>query len=753
MATETRPRSRGKLAAPPGHRADLTGLRGLAIGSLLLGTAGPGVVPGGFVGVDIFLVLSGFLVTAALLGQWRRTGQLGLAGFLARRARRALPAGTLVLAASLLLALVCLPRDRWSATGWDVLAGAAHVLNWRLAGQGGQAVTADGTAGLVAHLWVVGVAAQFVLVWAVLLTGVATWVLRRGRLLASPLLIAAGVLVVGSFAWCVAHTGADPARAFLATTTRVWEPALGAALAVIGARLAGLPRRLGLPLGWAGLAALVTAVLTLRPGPAYPGYLALLPVLGTAAIIAGGAAGRPAHSRNTAGTARTAGTAGTARTAGTAGTASAAHLAGTAGTAGPGLVHRMLGARPLRAAGAVSYPLYLWHWPLLVAARARFGDLHTAAEIGVLGGAVLLAVLTHRYVERPLRGGVLDGWSPWQVLRVGTLLPAAGVLGGLLFQLTAWPPDRPAPPPTALAPVAATATPSATAPGAAALGDSPRSSRAGVPVDRVDSITPEPADADTDLPDVYRHRCFSAATGSEARACVYGDRSAPFTVALAGDTHAASWVPALQAVAEAKGWRLITYLRPKCPFLDVPVLVGDEAQQDACAEWYRNVRAELTGAERPGLLLTTGSLYRPTADGRALSGEAAHRALVDGMRRTWSALSATVPTVVLLDTPVLESAAARCVAANPKRLTRCATDREDALVASARATQIEALDDLPRVGAVDLTAAVCPARRCAPVIGGVLVYRDDRHLTATYARTLAPRLRSALDRVVTPSTS
>ncbi|WP_422770575.1 acyltransferase family protein [Plantactinospora sp. WMMC1484] len=733
MATETRPRSRGKLAAPPGHRADLTGLRGLAIGSLLLGTAGPAVVPGGFVGVDIFLVLAGFLVTGALLNQWRRTGQLGLANFFARRARRVLPAGTLVLAASLLLALVCLPRDRWSATGWDVLAGAGYVLNWRLAAQGGQAVTADGTAGLVAHLWVVAVAAQFVLLWAVLLTGVAAWVLRRGRLLASPLLIAAGVLVVGSFAWCVAHTAAEPGRAFLATTTRIWEPALGASLAVIGARLAGLPRRLGLLLGWAGLAALVTAVLTLQPGPAYPGYLALLPALGTAAIIAGGAAGRPVHSSDTAGAARMAG------------------AAGAAGTAAPGLVHRMLGARPLRAAGAVSYPLYLWHWPLLVAARARFGDLHTAAEIGVLGGAVLLAVLTHRYVERPLRGGVLDGWSPGYVLRVGTLLPAAGALGGLLFQLMAWPPDRPAPPPAALAPITAAATPSATAPGAAALGDSPRTSQAGVPVDRVGSMTPEPAEADSDLPDVYRHRCFSAATGSQARACVYGDRSASFTIALAGDTHAASWVPALQAVAEAKGWRLITYLRPKCPFLDVPVLVGDEAQQHACAEWYRNVRAELTGPERPGLLLTSGSLYRPMAGGRGLSGEAAHRALVGGMRRTWSALSATVPTAVLLDIPVLESAAARCVAANPKRLTRCATDREDALVASARATQIEALDDLPKVGAIDLTAAICPARRCAPVIGGVLVYRDDQHLTATYARTLAPRLRSALDRVVTPS--
>ncbi|MEQ4305415.1 acyltransferase family protein [Plantactinospora sp. B6F1] len=725
MVTQSRPRSRTDGLGRADSRADLTGLRAIAIGSLLLGAAGTSLVPGGFVGVDVFLVISGFLVTGALLRTWRRTGRIDLTGFFARRVRRALPAGALVVAASLPLAVAFLPPDRWSATGWDVLAGAGQVLNWRLAAQDAQAVVPDADASLLAPLWAVGVGAQFMLVWPLLAAGIAAWTVRRwsrrgtGRLaLTGPLLGTIGLLAVGSFGWSVWHTAAEPGGAFLVTTTRFWEPALGAGLALLGTRLAGLPRRLGTLLGWAGLAAIALAVLTLRPGPAFPGPLALLPALGAAAIIASGAITRPTDATGTA--------------------------------TGPGGVYRALGARPLRALGSVSYPLHLWHWPLLVAAHARFGDLPPTAYLGVLGGAVILAVLTHRYVEMPARTGALDGWSPGQVLRVGALLPAAGVLAGLLFQLSVWPPEQPTPRPAA-APVSSLVSPtSPPAPGAAALGRSPRTSRAGVPVDRVRSIIPKPADAPNDLPDVYRHRCFPPAASGEVRSCVYGDRDAEFTVALAGDRHAASWVPALQAVAVEKRWRLVTYLNPGCPFLRLAVLTG--RIRDACAEWYRDVHAALTGPERPRLLLTTGARYQPMAGDRALTGRSAQDALVDGMRRTWSDLvSAGVPTVVLRDTPILAADSPKCVAANPDRLTRCTTDRRVALAASAGAAQLAALKDLDQVDRIDLTTAICPARRCAPVIGGVLVYRDNQHLTATYAATLAPRLRSALDRILAPA--
>jgi hypothetical protein len=462
----------------------------------------------------------------------------------------------------------------------------------------------------------------------------------------------------------------------------------------------------------------VGAVLVLRPGPEFPGYLALLPALGTAAIIAGGAAGGRA----------------TARTA----------------TAGGG-PHRILATRPIRAVGAHCYPLYLWHWPLLVAAHARFGELHPVAGLAVLGCAALLAFLTHRYVETPIRDGRRYSWTPGQLIQAGAMLPAAAVVGGLLFQLSVWPPDQPTPR-SGAAPVSARPTPTAatpTAPGAAILGRSPRDSRAGVPVDRVRSITPNPQDAAADVPDVYRHDCFPAAAGTTARACVYGDRTSTQTVALAGDGHAASWVPALQAVAEAKRWRLVTYLNPSCPFLKLTLATTDRRSATACAQWYDNVRAELTGPERPRLLLTTSARYPVSRSGRTLTGTDADEALAEEMRRTWSDLTAArVPTVVLRDVPVLGTNSGMCVSANPKRLTRCVTSRRTALATGAGSAQAAAVDELDGVSLIDLNGAICPARECAPVIGGVLVYRDSQHLTATYARTLTPRLRSALDRVL-----
>ncbi|MBF9133131.1 acyltransferase [Plantactinospora sp. S1510] len=729
METEFQPRA--GTDSRRGRRTDLTGLRALAIVALLLTGAGIGFVPGGFVGIDVFFVISGFLVTGSLVGEWRRTGRISLLGFYARRVRRLLPTAALVLAASLMLTLFCLPRGRWAETGWDVLASGLSVLNWRLADQNAAAFVPDAATSILAHYWALGVTGQVLLVWPVLLLGIAGWAVRhRARDVRGPLLLTVGLVAVCSFAWSVQRTAGDPERAFLGTTTRLWELALGAALALLGARLTGLSHRLGTVLGWAGAAAVVGAVLVMRPGSGFPGYLALLPALGTAAIIASGAAGgRAAAGDSTAGE-------GSARP----------------GTAGGG-PHRILASRPLQAVGAHCYPLYLWYWPLLVAAHARFGELRPAAGAVVLGGAALLAFLTHRYVETPIRDGRRYAWSPSQVLRAGGLLPAAAVLGGLLFQLTVWPPVQPTPRSAAASasarftPTPTPATP--TAPGAAVLGRSPRDSRAGVPVDRVRSITPNPQDAAQDLPDVYRHDCFPAASGENARGCVYGDRTSTHTVVLAGDGHAASWVPALQSIAEAKRWRLVTYLNPNCPFLKLPLDARDERTVATCARWYDNVHAELIGPERPKLLLTTSSRYPMRRGGQALTGADADEALAEGMRRTWSGLTAArIPTVVLRDVPILGTNSGMCVSANPKRLTRCVTGRSAALATGAGAAQAAAVDKLDRVSLLDLNGAICPARECAPVIGGVLVYRDSQHLTATYARTLTPRLRGALDRIL-----
>ncbi|MEO3821071.1 acyltransferase [Plantactinospora sp. B24E8] len=402
MATRTRPHA----GTDSGHRTDLLGLAALGALPLLLVAVGPDVVPGGPVGVDVLFVLVGFLVTATLLAEWNRAGQVGLTTFYARCARRLLPTAVLVLAGSALLVLTGLPRSRWPEAGWDLLTAGLGVLNWRLAAQdAGVPVAPDAAAGPLAQHWALGVAVQFLVLWPALLAAVAVWAVRReGRDPRRPLLYAAGLLTAGSFGWAV--LAAPGAPAFVGTHTRVWEPALGAGLAILALRPVGLSRRVATALGWGGLGAIVVAVLTLRPGPGSAGVAAVLPALGAAAVILA----RTCHTGTTTGDDRPVG---------------------------------FLASRPVRAAGRICYPLLLWYWPLLVAAHARFGDLPAVAAVAVLCGAVLLAVLTRRYVEAPLHAG-LPAWSPVETLRIAALLPAAVVIGGLLLQLGVWPP-RPTP--------------------------------------------------------------------------------------------------------------------------------------------------------------------------------------------------------------------------------------------------------------------------------------------------------------------
>ena len=700
-----------------GYRGDIEGLRAVAVGLVLLADAGVTFLPGGFVGVDVFFVVSGFLITGILVDEFRRTGTVSVLGFYARRAKRLLPAVGVVLIATLLLTVLLLPRTRWATTGWDVVASGLYVMNWRLAHQAGDYLAAGEAASMLQHFWSLAVEEQFYLVWPLVLI-VLSWrsaarrragrrrrATRPARGWQARLFVVSLLIGVPSFAWAVQLTGTDPARAYFVTSTRMWELAAGCALAVVGRQLHRLPRVIAVGLGWAGLGAIGSAAVLIPSTAAFAGTMALLPVLGTVAVLAAGPA---------------------------------------AGRAGP---VALLGLRPMRVVGAVSYSLYLWHWPLLIVAESRFGQLNMVAGLAVVALSVVPAVLSYRYVEEPIRRGRGFAWEPLRAIRLGvacTVLPAAA---GFLFQLVVLPPHDPSPSTLVLPPFASGAAAPTT--GAAVLGATPRGSRAGAPVDRVDRITPDPLTARDDLPDVYRDGCFAEGPDSTVRTCVYGDRGSAYTVALVGDSHAGNWIPALQAIAAEKKWRLVTYLKQACPFVDVPISVSGQPQP-SCTTWNDRVAAALTGPDRPDLLLTTSFLYVPTRDDKPLTGgPAITDALVDGMRRRWSAMtSAGVPTVVVRDTPQLNVRVADCVAANPEKLTRCSVPRDIALTATAGPAQERAARDLPNVPLIDLNDAICPADRCAAVIGGVLVYRDTNHLTASYAYTLAPRLRAELDRVL-----
>ncbi|MET7752457.1 acyltransferase family protein [Micromonospora sp. NPDC005367] len=692
-----------------GFRGDVEGLRAVAVVLVLAGHAGQQLVPGGFVGVDVFFVISGFLITGLLVSEVNKTGRLSLSGFYARRAKRLLPAAAVVLVATLVLTFAFLPRTRWSATGWDVVSSGLYVMNWRLAEQSVDYLAANRAPSILQHFWSLGVEEQFYLVWPLLLVA-ALWLGRRRHARTGFLLTALALVAVPSFAWSVWLTDDNPARAYFVTTTRMWELALGGFVALLAGHLHRLPRAAAAVLAWSGLAAIVASALLLSESSAVPGYLALAPTLGTAAVIAGGL---------------------------------------TAGRAGPAVV---LAAGPVCAVGAISYSLYLWHWPLLVVAEARFGELTTSAGLAVAAASAVPAVLTYRYVENPIRRSETLAWQPTRSLQLGAVCTGVAVVAGLAFQLTVWPPAAPpAPPSLAVPTVAANGTPAAlTSPavaGAAALGDSPTTSAAGIPVDRVGAFVPNPLVAGQDGPDAWKNGCHTDQRSSAVRPCLYGDPNSSFTVALAGDSHAAQWLPALQRVAVSKQWRLKSYTKSSCPFIN-GVVALDSKPYPSCTEWNEKLRGALTGDERPDLLVVSTSFYVMIRDGAPVS-SGAQDAFADALGRTWAEMtSAGIPVVVLRDTPYHGKDIAECVSENPRKLTRCASRRDEVLIGGGGPAHEAAARQNDKVHLVDLNNAICPRDRCAPVIGGVLIYRDNNHITATYAATLAPRLAKALDRVL-----
>ena len=285
-------------------RPEIQALRGVAVLLVVVYHLWPGALPGGFVGVDVFFVISGFLITGQIVREVDRTGRLSLAGFWARRARRILPAALVVLAFCALATKAVVPETQWGEFFGEITASTAYVENWHLASAAVDYQAADDAPSPVRHFWSLSVEEQFYVVWPVLIL----LALLAGRRWIGPALAA---VTLASFAWSLHKTASDPAAAYFVTPARAWEFGVGGLLALVPPT--GWRSR---ALSWAGVAAIGVAAVALSSGTAFPGVAALLPVLGAAAVIAA----------------------------------------------------RSLALRPLEAVGDISYSVYLWHWPLIVLA-------------------------------------------------------------------------------------------------------------------------------------------------------------------------------------------------------------------------------------------------------------------------------------------------------------------------------------------------------------------------------------------------
>ena len=374
------PRTRRQLRDR--FRGDIEGLRAVAVVLVVAFHAGVGLVGGGFVGVDVFFVLSGFLITGLLVDEISRTGTISLGDFYARRVRRLLPLATLVLAATAAATYALIPPIDRKGVAADIVGSALWSANWRFAAESTQYM-ADTDKSPVLHYWSLAVEEQFYVVWPLLLlllvggTGLA---LRAWPVAFRRIALALGLVIAGSLWLSWTQTDAGSTFAYFGLHTRAWELGVGAALALVRPMLPLLTRRAAEAAALVGVAMVLGSAVLMDESTPFPGTAALVPVLGTALLVAAGA------------------------------------------RLPDGLVSSSLSRPAARYVGRISYAWYLWHWPVLVLATARWGEVtmaddgaaSTHASWSVVTLAVtlsfVLAALSHHLVEQPLRqAGFLEG--------------------------------------------------------------------------------------------------------------------------------------------------------------------------------------------------------------------------------------------------------------------------------------------------------------------------------------------------------
>jgi len=660
-------------------RTDIEGLRALAIGLVLVYHAGIQFLPGGFIGVDVFFVVSGFLITGLLVREVERTGRVSLGRFYARRARRLLPAASLVLVVTAILTWLTSSVIDWQTFGLDIAAAAVYVINWRLADRSVDYLAEGVSASPVQHFWSLAVEEQFYIVWPLLLIVVAAVVRARRVPVRRSMGIGLSIIVVPSLIWSVIATANTPESAFFVTTTRLWELGIGAFVAVGAALWRHIPRAAALAIGWAGLATVVAGGFLLDGTVAWPSAWALVPTLGTAAVIVAGSAG-----------------------------------------AGVGL----LSWKPFVWIGGLSYSLYLWHWPLLIAAQNVWGDLGQKKGLLVMLVSIIPAWLSLKLLENPVRHSKRLAKSNSLTLSLGLNLSVLGVVAGLVLGL--------ATPTTG----GASSSPADTSKLGANTLERTDEGTSGVEVVDQSPMSPSPTDAAQDVPSAYDKGCQADPEVTEPKFCEYGVEEGSRTVVLAGDSKALQWVDALDQVAKEKDWTLLVATKSACSFSQAR-LTTDGRDYAACREYSEKLLDDVLERQPDTIIVSQGS---KTAEGP--DGDRTTEAMVDALADTWQPLEdAGIDVVALLDNPSpnglddYDGQVYECVAENPTKLSNCAFGVQAGLDESGSPALEGAAKKVEGVDVVDLTDVLCNDTKCPAVVGEVLAYRQGSHLTNTFAMT------------------
>ena len=731
-------------AAPrAAFRADLAGLRGVAVLLVAVYHVWIGRVSGG---VDVFLLMSAFFLTASWTKAEEAGRPRGVLDSWLRRLRGLLPAAALVIVAVLCLVLPLLPATRWPELVSQAWSSLSYTQNLHLQQASVDYYNPDhSSSSPLQHFWSLSVQGQVFLLWPLLLAGAALaarWVSRRWpawgfRRLA---LLLFGAVFVASLAYSISFTATDQGRAYFSTPARLWEFALGSLLALSIDRLPALPSWLARVLGWGGLLALLFCGVILQVQGQFPGYAALWPTLAAAAII----------------------------------------VAGNARAASRADVGWWLSRRPVTWLGSISYPLYLWHWPVLVLPLALWNQARPTFWQGavMLAVAILLAWATHRWLERPLsawaRAPLGAGTGRFAGARRRVLTRARAGMAAFV----AWfkglrlvQPLRPLAPPASLRsrareaasrgvrgaakPLAVVVLCSlAVVPAAAwqrAIVSEERTASAQVPQDNPGAATLAPGyvdDADPaalTLPLAYEVKQDWAVVGRDCDPewlpegegigfCQEGgNRSSERTIVVVGDSHAQQWTPAVDVLAQQQGVRWVLVAMPGCRYGST----DSAAEREDCALFNEEGNDYvLDRADKIEAVITIATRTYDTPRGDAQTpGES--ETIVPGYRDAVSGwIDAGLPVIGLRDTPRFVADQADCVATLARSNDECGGTAQELLAAQDPLVELSSgAGKLDGFGGLDMSDVVCPDGQCTPVIGKVNVWMDNNHMTARFAQT------------------
>jgi peptidoglycan/LPS O-acetylase OafA/YrhL len=628
-------------------------------------------------GVDGSVALSGALGAFVIKREIDKYGGFSFGGFYARRARRLLPLATVVIVATVLATMAFVPSFGQSSLVFDALAAAGFVINFRLAAN--DVIYGDDSdlTSPLQHYWSLAVEEQFWLLLPIFMVGI-VWLCRRFNLGLWPLVVSLVTVTGASLALSVIQTQSAQAWAYFGTHTRIWEFGLGALVALAMPSFSRINQNLAAVLSWAGIGALLAGMhFIAQAGKALPGAVVAWPVVGVCLVIAGGSAA-PKYG-----------------------------------------AELLLGLKPIRFLGRMSYGWYLWHWPALILMPRIFGyeryDLRW--EIPIAAGTLLLAVGTYYAIERPVKSWNLMVEVPIRGLKMGArLIAVSGAAAGLLFtHLTVQ---------------------GSAAPKRAEAIKPEQIKQLVLEAAQVQNLSPVAEARMTTVKERRFGGCLNDIKVTEAQPCFLGASNGEKTIALLGSSLMWQWIPAFDEIALQSNMRLVVFSKGSCPAQPYSVDTEEYMVQEGlkrgvyeqCDEWRKDAYQQIKDLGPEMVVLSS----RMEQESSAKAIDSGVRFFKDrGMR-----------VVLLGETPGFDFDLPTCIAANPGALQKCSRPlnkivdlkKINEAAEAARKAGATVIDPLPW-----LCTDVCPA-----VIDDQPVYQDSRHLAAAFVVQLSELLKKQL---------